>query len=221
MMKKLLLVLAAFLVVCFGANLASATDLDVLSYDPWTTVAIDITEGTTHNYSEATGKFTFAVGASNTQMTGYCIEIKETINVTSYDNNYTLTPITAASADYAKMEAFIVSQGYTGAMAAAAQIAVWELQFDYAAFGFNLNANNVIFAADSNGVLVSDVNAIYTAASTFIATPGNFPSGEYYFATNVGQQDFVMGKVPLPGAVMLLGAGLVRLVAYARRRQED
>jgi hypothetical protein len=27
--------------------------------------------------------------------------------------------------------------------------------------------------------------------------------------------------VPLPGAVLLLSAGLVRLAAYARRRQED
>jgi len=34
-------------------------------------------------------------------------------------------------------------------------------------------------------------------------------------------QDMLTSTVPLPGAVLLLGAGLARLVAYARRRKED
>lgn len=36
-----------------------------------------------------------------------------------------------------------------------------------------------------------------------------------------GRSDSYVNTVPLPGAVLLLGAGLARLVAYARRRQED
>jgi hypothetical protein len=35
-----------------------------------------------------------------------------------------------------------------------------------------------------------------------------------------GSEGFVNNPVPLPGAVLLLGAGMARLVAYARRRQD-
>lgn len=36
-----------------------------------------------------------------------------------------------------------------------------------------------------------------------------------------GKNQDMLTTVPLPGAVLLLGAGMARLVAYARRRQED
>jgi hypothetical protein len=36
-----------------------------------------------------------------------------------------------------------------------------------------------------------------------------------------GSESFVNTAVPLPGAVLLLGAGMFRLVAYARRRREE
>ena len=39
--------------------------------------------------------------------------------------------------------------------------------------------------------------------------------------TTGGSDSYVNNPVPLPGAVLLLGAGLARLAAYARRRQED
>jgi len=41
----------------------------------------------------------------------------------------------------------------------------------------------------------------------------------FTYTFTMGQQDSAV--VPLPGAVLLLGAGMARLVAYARRRQED
>jgi hypothetical protein len=42
----------------------------------------------------------------------------------------------------------------------------------------------------------------------------------FVWATGTCANDTAQGTVPLPGAVLLLGAGLTRLVAYARRRQD-
>ncbi|MEJ2673382.1 MAG: hypothetical protein P8168_14525 [Deltaproteobacteria bacterium] len=46
--------------------------------------------------------------------------------------------------------------------------------------------------------------------------PGAF---DFIWATRTCANDTAEGKVPLPGALILLGAGLVRLTAYARRRR--
>jgi hypothetical protein len=42
----------------------------------------------------------------------------------------------------------------------------------------------------------------------------------FHFSFSCGN-DAMDGKVPLPGAVLLLGAGMARLAAYARRRRND
>lgn len=47
-------------------------------------------------------------------------------------------------------------------------------------------------------------------------------TGPYGFVWGSGDcaNDTIQGCVPIPGAILLLGAGLTRILAYARRRQE-
>jgi len=43
----------------------------------------------------------------------------------------------------------------------------------------------------------------------------------FLWATGTCANDTATGQVPLPGAILLLGAGLARLAAYARRKRDN
>jgi hypothetical protein len=73
-----------------------------------------------------------------------------------------------------------------------------------------------------------DVNVVWTLGTgsldnTVSITLGNLVGDNFKFiwSPSTCANGPMEGTVPLPGAVLLLGAGMVRLVAYARRRQED
>jgi hypothetical protein len=67
---------------------------------------------------------------------------------------------------------------------------------------------------DAATVLENNTSAYFAAAHIFVQNTTNTTDAvKTGFAGN--------GAAPLPGAVLLLGAGLCRLAAYARRRKED
>jgi hypothetical protein len=97
----------------------------------------------------------------------------------------------------------------------------------------NTDAGHVLwFFGDDQHVLVNKSSTVFSGTilapyeSTFDVTyhnPATFTgaiiSNNLYVHSdfNITQEGFV--PTPIPGAVLLLGAGMVRLVAYARRRQ--
>jgi hypothetical protein len=112
----------------------------------------------------------------------------------------------------------------------AAQVAIWELTFDgLGALNSGmtaLNTNNFkLTSPNSSTTFYANAAAIYNQAVALVLDPNEtFDSSKYVIASNTvpGCQDYIIpNPVPLPGAVLLLSAGLVRLAAYARRRQED
>jgi hypothetical protein len=218
MMKKIFLVLCAVAMVGFMASgaLATSTTVTTLSYDPSSKVKFDY-GNLTFNNSYA-GVFTFALGSPYNQQTkGYCIEVTQH---TSFNDLRTyqvvdISTLTGSAKIAGAAEAYIVKQNYTGATAAAAQVAVWELAFDVAAGkSFDLTQDKFRNVSGTNLDLTL-ANSIGTAALA-----ANFNPTGYFQLTNSERQDFVTG-VPIPGAVLLLGAGMARLAAYARRRRND
>jgi hypothetical protein len=91
---------------------------------------------------------------------------------------------------------------------------------------YGLAADGVTWQWFSKAVNDPAVKTIYDAFLRDATT--NAKSGKYYNVavlnmvdSSGGQHQDMLTAVPLPGAVLLLGAGLARLAAYARRRRED
>jgi hypothetical protein len=94
--------------------------------------------------------------------------------------------------------------------------------------GYTRALKELTFTATLKDALHNQVN--FTDALTVLMNNTNNPA--YFAAAHIFVQNtldtaaavktgMAGNGVPLPGAVMLLGAGMVRLVAYARRRKEE
>jgi hypothetical protein len=84
---------------------------------------------------------------------------------------------------------------------------------------FTLTNNHSTWATVNDVLLENNVNQ--TAVSHIFVTPYTTIAGVDTVNISTGAITTGFAAVPLPGAFLLLGAGLVRLAAYARRRKED
>ena len=154
---------------------------------------------------------------------GYCVDPHDTYTKGAY-TAYDLQPIVKGSGFEAA--AWVLSQGYGATLAAAAQVAVWELVWDWAQNRpFDL-ASGDSRVQNPTPSFVSEVETIYGAALAGIGP--NFDASRYVLAANpvpggtTNYQDFVVpnpNPTPLPATILLLGSGLLGLVVLRRRKK--
>jgi len=228
---KRLVCIAVALAFVLGASMASAdviVELREVGVDPSTAVTI----GGYYTGGVYAGLYNLEVKVPDGQIItvdGYCID--PTLSTSSF-TDYKLVGIPDGSGYEAA--AYLLSQLYTGDQNTVAQVAVWELTWDYEKGNpFSLTAGNLQVTGGLTDDQKAEVEAMYDAALAAIAL--GWDQTGYVLALNptdevLGDwqqaQDYVIGTpvpyntvVPLPGALVLLGAGLVRLAAYSRKRR--
>jgi len=230
---KRLVCIAVALAFVLGASMASAdviVELREVGVDPSTAVTI----GGYYTGGVYAGRYKLEVKVppdynEANPVSGYCID--PTLS-TSIFTDYKLVGIPDGSGYEAA--AYLLSQLYFGDQATDAQVAVWELTWDYEKGNpFSLTEGNLQVTGGLTDDQKAEVKAMYDEALAAIAL--GWDQTNYVLALNptdeaLGQweaaQDYVIGSpvpyntvVPLPGALVLLGAGLVRLAAYSRKRR--
>jgi len=162
----------------------------------------------------------------NTLVSGFCIDPHYSSDLF---NPYLVQSIPKGSGFEAA--AWILAQNYSPALAPAAQVAVWELTWDYQygrAFSlttgdFRLNTPDPVTSQ-----LAMDVTAIYNAALDGIGPGSTFDSSRYVTlhspvtAGATDYQDYVMpnpNPTPVPATAVLLGTGLLGLGLLSRRKK--
>lgn len=118
---------------------------------------------------------------------------------------------------YAAAAGAQVVGGANSDFAAAFQIALWEIVYDYTGAETSLNTNGGLMRVKTSsgqnlsGAILNYLNGFFTAVNTTTATQ----TGLIGLATLQGQDQIVL--IPLPSAA-LIGLGGLGLVAFARRR---
>jgi hypothetical protein len=92
----------------------------------------------------------------------------------------------------------------------------------YELFGLkDFNSGTIkILQTSSNSATFTIYNAFLTDANNNAVAGMDYAVRVMNMGVRGGNQD-MLTPVPLPGALLLLGAGLTRLAAYARRRQDS
>jgi hypothetical protein len=163
----------------------------------------------------------------------FCIE-DETAQKGTYP--YTFTPVASTVNERYKKAAWIYTSYMTlsfdgnlnlDAKKMGAQAAIWEVMMENENNSYDLSSGEV--KVQNTLDIHSSASTIFGGLSTFINN-NNGDLGQYDFpgifiATNngingnPGNQDYITAAVPIPGAVWLLGSGLLGLIGVRMTRR--
>lgn len=223
---KLLVFIAVMLFLVLPASMASATIVSVAEDSVLNGVSVTIYLPTTGgNVGTTAGNYMIKYAtAPTTLVSGFCID--------PHYSNSSFSPYEVqAIPDGSGFEAaaWVLSQGYSPALAPAAQVAVWELTWDYQYDRpFNLSDGDFRLSSPTDTTFVTNVTNIYNAALAGIEA--GFDQSRYAIlhspatsgATDV--QDYIVpnpAHTPVPASVLLLGSGLVGLGLLGYRKRQD
>ena len=221
-MKKL-----AFVVAVAAAGMASADTvaLDFTGTGKGQNVSLSVSGGSYYNQWAGQLKFTLSATASTPAgfPTGslilFCTELTQyaadgTFDISALDTAPTSGPMGSSAAD-AIRELYAIADpaqfGSSNKDAAAFQIAVWELAYDY-------DGTNGSKSFGAGAVRVSAPADVLTQANTWLSSVDGFgPRTSLKALTHSSKQDQII-VVPLPGTVALGLAGLAGVGVVRRFR---
>jgi hypothetical protein len=223
---------SVIVLVFFAASMASAYTVQ-LAYTGVTDGAA-VTLAGKLNGGYLAGNYNATIAGYDDSFSGFCVDWA-TANSLNSPSDYNLVGI----ADDSRYEAAAwVMENYNtqayGYSAVAAQIAIWELVWDWDTRSSpSLTTGNLIYSGDT---YYSTASALITAALTGMST---FDQSKYMIALSPdtgdslgnGYQDFIFQRndvpgnmvsapVPIPPAAYLFSAGLIGLIGVRRRFQK-
>lgn len=218
-----LLIFAVVLILVFAASMASATVVSVAEDSVANSIGVNIYAVGIGNVNTEAGNYMVKYStAPTTLVSGFCIDPHySSSNFTSYEVQ------SIAEGSGFEAAAWVLSQNYSTTLAPAAQVAVWELTWDYQyGRGFSLSTGDFRLNSPTTATFVSDVTTIYNAALTGIA--GGFDQSKYVIlhspASSGGTdyQDYVVpnpAHAPLPASLVLLASGLLAIGLLGLKRK--
>jgi hypothetical protein len=215
-MKRILFIMLILSLICaVGTAGASTVQLKFDSVVPPTGVNIHA-DGLGDVNTQA-GNYVVEIQGIG-QLYGYCVD-------PSYANSnwseYNLLAISNADPKYLAA-AYILNKGYAGIQATEAQVAVWELVWDWGPTP-DLTSGNFIL---NSGLTAAEVTAVGNIITDALANYASFDASGYRLAVSpssgpffgVNYQDFVVRAVPEPLTLLLVGSGLIPFIRLRKKR---
>jgi len=222
-MLKLLVFIAVILSMVFPASMASATILSVAEDSVANSVSVNIYAVGIGNVGTEAGNYMIKYEtAPTTLVSGFCIDPHYSSDLFT---PYEVKSIAEGSGFEAA--AWVLSQNYSTALAGAAQVAVWELTWDYQNNRvFDLASGDFRLNSPTTTAFVTDVTTIYHAALAGMGA--NFNQSEFVIlhsppaSGGTDYQDYVVPNpvhTPIPASALLLASGLLGLGLLGYRKK--